>query len=69
MSRPSRPKCSGLNGTAQANQEQMSVVREDNDSLIKRLDERRRDAQHLGGRLASLEALQQAALGQGGKRC
>ena len=35
---------------------QMSVVREDNDSLTKRLDERRRDAQHLGGRLASLEA-------------
>ncbi len=46
---------------------QMSVVREDNDSLTKRLDERRRDAQHLGGRLASLEALQQAALGQGGE--
>ena len=46
---------------------QMSVVREDNESLTKRLDERRRDAQHLGGRLASLEALQQAALGQGGE--
>ena len=46
---------------------QMGLVREDNEALTKRLDERRRDAQHLGGRLASLEALQQAALGQGGE--
>jgi len=46
---------------------QIAQAREENEITVRTLDEKRRDAQHLSGRLASLEALQQAALGQGGE--
>lgn len=44
--------------------EQQQAQREQNDQLVKQLDELRQQSSKISGRLASLEALQQAALGK-----